>query len=152
VPPTEAAEQDVKFMESAELRLIPGSCPPTIESLSAVIAHSQIVVAQPYRNVELARRFRLRRCCRARLDCRGGSPPGSRPSGDLGRAVARDRSASRVTGQVRRVEKPPLCLPTRRDGTAAAGLTIRAPGPFRPWERFACTILSTEVVRQTGTQ
>ena len=51
MPPTEAAEQDVRFMESAELRLIPGSCPPTIESLSAVIAHSQIVVAQPYRAV-----------------------------------------------------------------------------------------------------
>ena len=33
------------------MRLIPGSCPPTIESLSAVIAHSQIVVAQPYRAV-----------------------------------------------------------------------------------------------------
>jgi len=31
--------------------LIPGSCLPTVESLSAVIAHSQIVVAQPYRAV-----------------------------------------------------------------------------------------------------
>jgi hypothetical protein len=33
------------------LRLIPGSYSPTIESLSAAIAHSQIVVAQPYRAV-----------------------------------------------------------------------------------------------------
>jgi hypothetical protein len=33
------------------MRLIPGSYSPTIESLSAVIAHSQIVVAQPYRAV-----------------------------------------------------------------------------------------------------
>jgi len=35
----------------AELRLIPGSYSPTIEGISAVIAHSQIVVARPYRAV-----------------------------------------------------------------------------------------------------
>ena len=33
------------------MRLIPGSYSPTIESLSAVIARSQIVVARPYRTV-----------------------------------------------------------------------------------------------------
>ena len=47
---------------------------PTIET-SAANAHSQTMVAQP-RSIELARRARLREYCRARLHCRGVSPPG----------------------------------------------------------------------------
>jgi hypothetical protein len=43
----------------------------------------------PSRRAELARRIRLRGYCRARLDCRGGSPFGSQPSADEGRAAAR---------------------------------------------------------------
>jgi hypothetical protein len=58
----------------SDLRSIPGTYFPTIET-SAANAHSQTMVAQP-RSIELARRARLREYCRARLHCRGVSPPG----------------------------------------------------------------------------
>jgi hypothetical protein len=89
-----------------KVRLIPGSYSPTIESISAANrAFADRGSAALSRSVDLARR-RLRGYCRARLDCRGGSPSGSRPSADLGQAIGRNASASGDGGDVQGSARP----------------------------------------------
>jgi hypothetical protein len=70
------------------------------------------------RTIELARRIRLRRYCRARLDCRGGSPSGR----ELPTATPR-----KIAGAERLNSKGYLCPHERRSPSA------------RPWAPNAST-------------
>jgi hypothetical protein len=127
VPRTEAAEKDARFMESLNAidpqQLLPHHRKP----FSGDRALADRGSAALSRSVELARRIRSRGYVRARLDCRGGSPPGSRPSADLGRVIARDPipfTGGKEAPENRRSRSAPANPP---NGTTAAGRAIRAP-------------------------
>jgi hypothetical protein len=117
-----------------KVRLIPGSYSPTIESISAANrAFADRGSAALSRSVDLARR-RLRGYCRARLDCRGGSPSGSRPSADLGQAIGRNASASGEGGTSR--EAPALLRWPHASATCRRAATPANPPASRggpPW-------------------
>jgi hypothetical protein len=106
------------------MRLIPGSYSPTIESLSAVIACSQIVVARPYRTVS-SLPVGFDHADMSVLDWIAAT--GSRPSADLGRVIARDPipfTGGKEAPENRRSRSAPANPP---NGTTAAGRAIRAP-------------------------
>ena len=106
------------------MRLIPGSYSPTIESLSAEIACSQIVVARPYRTVS-SLPVGFDHADMSVLDWIAAT--GSRPSADLGRVIARDPipfTGGKEASENRRSRSAPANPP---NGTTAAGRAIRAP-------------------------